>query len=129
MSQNMMRSLLTPMGPGNVHCRNQDPTLPCGMPRIITANADDVQSWCGHRLRWSEPCQRKSIVFNVTKPLCDDEWRKGQVGEGANYENENQGAQVSRRMNENVNGLFLEEPLGPSLGARIAGMVRGIFGC
>ena len=68
-------------------------------------------------------------MFNITKPLCDDEWRKGRVGgEGANHENEKQGAQASRRMEENVDGLFPEEPPEPSLGARIAGMVRGVFG-
>ena len=39
-----------------------------------------IKDWCRFRIPWTEPLQRKAIVFNITKPLCMDSWRQnGQV--------------------------------------------------
>ena len=46
-----------------------------GHPRVCTANVMNVQEWCGYRLKWSYPLQRKAIVFQITDYLIDEEWR------------------------------------------------------
>ena len=75
MSENMMKVLLSPLQPGSIRARNQDLAMPVGLARIITANAENAEEWCGFRLKWTEPLQRKSIVFPISKQLCDEAWR------------------------------------------------------
>jgi len=75
MSETIMKCLQNPKQGGNVRARNADIKLIANMPRILTGNADVksdesiVQAWCGDRPTWSEPLQRKSLVFHIVDPL------------------------------------------------------------
>ena len=100
MSENMLKGLMSPMQPCTFHCRNQDGVLPAGVPRIFTANAESAQAWCGNRLKWSEPLQRKAVVFSIKQPLCDDSWR--QQGGEAVVEDDGDATEVARLMAERV---------------------------
>ena len=93
-SENMLKVFLTPMAPGSLRSRNADMVLPVGMPRIIPANAENAEEWCGFRCKWSAPLQRKSIVFSIDKPLCDEAWRKGDIGQDKQHDDE--GDEVAR---------------------------------
>ena len=75
MSENMMKVLMAPTAPGSIRCRNADLVLPAGVPRLFTANAETAQEWVGNRMRWTEPIQRKTVVFVVKSPLVPDSWR------------------------------------------------------
>ena len=65
----MLKVLLSPRQAGTLRARNTDIKLPEGVVRIITSNAVDGQDWCGKKIPWSDPLKRKSIRFNITKPL------------------------------------------------------------
>ena len=80
--------------------------LPEGVPRIFTANAESAQAWCGNRLKWSEPLQRKTIVFSITQPLCDDSWRRPEGG--AVVEDDGDDAEVARLMAGLVGAYVVE---------------------
>ena len=65
----MLKVLLSPRQAGTLRARNKDIKLCEGVVRIITSNAVDGQDWCGKKIPWSDPLKRKSIRFNITKPL------------------------------------------------------------
>jgi len=125
MSENLMKVLLSPQVPGSVRCRNDDKMLPIGLPRIFTGNAESVEEWCGYRCRWSEPLQRKAIVFNITQPLCKESWRKPE--DGNNEHNEN-AVEVARVLSETHGNLFVDAPAPPSLAGRLTSALRSMFG-
>jgi hypothetical protein len=79
-SENMLKVLLCPSVIGTIRARNQEIKLCEGVARIITANAASPADWCGAKITYSEPLRRKSIVFQITKPLCDPRWVSGLVG-------------------------------------------------
>ena len=83
-----MKVALTPMDAGNVHARNNNVIIPKGVPRIFTANAASPEDWCAPRVRWSEPLQRKAVVYSVHSRLCPKDWRKNADDEDNDvYEN------------------------------------------
>jgi hypothetical protein len=73
-SENMLKVLLCPSVIGTIRARNNEIKLCEGVARIITANAPSPAAWCGAKIKYSEPLRRKSIVFQITKPLCDPAW-------------------------------------------------------
>ena len=123
MSENMMKVLVAPTAPGSIRCRNADLMLPAGVPRIFTGNAESAQQWSGLRLKWSEPLQRKTIVYNITKPLCDAQWRAGEADE-----NDDSAMQVASALREGPCRIFVEPPAGPSLAGRMLNVMRVLFG-
>ena len=62
-----------------------------------------MKDWCRLRVRWSEPLQRKAIVFNINKPLCKDSWR-GQAS--SSYEHDGDAAEAAGRLVEVLSGVF-----------------------
>ena len=70
--------------------------------------------------------ERKSIVFVIKKPLCNDRWRKGLVEN--DYENDDDGDAV-RIMRDSVAGRFAPPPAAPpSVAGRLASALKGLFG-
>ena len=127
MSENMMKTFLTPLAPASIRCRNSDLVLPAGMPRIITANATSAEERCGYCCKWSKPLERKSIVFVIKKPLCNDRWRRGLV-ENAE-ENDDDCDDAVKIMRDSVAGRFAPPPAAPpSVAGRWASALRGVFG-
>jgi hypothetical protein len=74
MSGNMLKVLFTIAEPGSLRCRMSDLSLPAGVARIVTANADEPAQWTGSRCPWSSPIERKAICFQVKKRLCSSDW-------------------------------------------------------
>ena len=127
MSDNMMKVLLAPTAPGSIRCRNADLSLPPGVPRIFTGNAETVQEWCGHRVKWSEPIQRKSVVFMIKSPLVPDSWRNENAL--ADDDEPNDAAAVARELREGVGRIFPDAPPeAPSLVGRMLSVVQRMFG-
>lgn len=83
MSETMLKVLLTPQMSGTIRGRCEDVRLVAGVARLISANSNSPQAWCGDASVWSEPLRRKSIHFNITEPLCSDEWRVQASSESA----------------------------------------------
>ena len=79
-SENILKVLLCPSVMGTIRARNNEIKLCEGVARIITANASSAAAWCGPKIKYSEPLRRKSIVFQITTPLCDPRWVSGLVG-------------------------------------------------
>ena len=79
-SENILKVLLCPSVMGTIRARNNEIKLCEGVARIITANASSAAAWCGAKIKFSEPLRRKSIVFQITSPLCDPRWVSGLVG-------------------------------------------------
>jgi hypothetical protein len=67
--EEILKIMMSPATAGSIRCHHRDLKLPAGVPRIYTSNASSGQEWCGQRLKWSLPLQRKSIVFRITKPV------------------------------------------------------------
>ena len=67
--EEILKIMMSPATAGSIRCHHRDLKLPAGVPRIYTSNAACGQEWCGQRLKWSLPLQRKAIVFKITKPL------------------------------------------------------------
>ena len=118
-SENSMKVLMSPATQGSIRCRNQDLVLPCGVPRIVTGNAENVDDWVGRRMRWTEPLQRKSIVYQITMPLCHESWR--QKGPAIIDEDSEQAARI---MSEQ---MPRQPPSPPGLTSRLVGMLRGFL--
>ena len=74
-SEDLTKNLLDPRTAKSIRARNQELNLHMGVPRVCTANANNIEEWCGYHLRWSYPLQRKAIVFQITDYLVDEEWR------------------------------------------------------
>jgi len=74
-SESILKSLFEIGSPATVRARNLDIKLPARVPRIFTGNAESVSLWLGSSIQWSLPLQRKSIYFQVSRPLCSDAWR------------------------------------------------------
>lgn len=74
-SETMLKVLLSPQMNGTVRGRNDDVKLVSGVARIISANSNSPEAWCGTSSKWSEPLRRKSICFTITEPLCSESWR------------------------------------------------------
>ena len=87
MSETIMKVLQNPMQSGNVRARNADIKFCANLPRIFTGNADEtdhmssIQAWCGSRLQWSQPLQRKSLVFHIVDPLVSSRFRASVTAE------------------------------------------------
>ena len=126
MSENMMKVLMAPTAPGSIRCRNADLVLPAGVPRLFTANAETAQEWVGNRLKWTEPIQRKTVVFVVKSPLVPDSWRN----QNAAAEDEPTDAMnVVKELREGAGSIFKDEPpQQPSLAGRLLGVMRRVFG-
>ena len=125
MSENMMKVLMAPTAPGSIRCRNADLVLPAGVPRLFTANAETAQEWVGNRLKWTEPIQRKTVVFVVKSPLVPDSWRD----QNADAENEPTDAMnVAKELREGAGSIFKNEPPQPSLAGRLLGVMQRMFG-
>ena len=122
MSENMMKVLLAPAASGTIRCRNVDLHLPVGVPRIFTGNAEHAEQWVMGRFKWSEPCQRKAIVFEIKQPLIPDSWRKAQEADDGDA------AEVSMALRNSVGNIFEEAPAETSLLGRLMKGVRGMFG-
>jgi hypothetical protein len=75
-SEDMLKTLFSPVSPGNLRARNSNVNLPAGVARLITTNAASPREWVGKGIRWSEPLQRKSILFQLTLPLVEANWSK-----------------------------------------------------
>ncbi len=75
MSETMLKVLLTPQMAGTLRGRKDDVKLVAGVARLISANSSSPQAWCGTASEWSEPLRRKSILYNITSPLCSEAWR------------------------------------------------------
>ena len=75
MSETMLKVLLTPQMGGTLRGRNDDVKLVPGVARLISANSASPQAWCGTASTWSEPIRRKSICYNIHRPLCSEAWR------------------------------------------------------
>ena len=73
-SENMLKILFSPSTASTPRGRNNDMEICPGVARIITANADSPQAWCGDKIEWSEPLRRKSVTFSITQPLCKEGW-------------------------------------------------------
>ena len=73
-SENGMKCRLNPRVVATCRGRNFDITIPLGIPRIFTANVVNGIAWCGARLAWSLPLQRRMIVCRVTQRLIDITW-------------------------------------------------------
>ena len=121
MGENMMKVLLAPTVPGSVRCRNEDMQLPAGVLRIFTGNAASAQEWCGHRAKWTEPLQRKSVVYVLGKPIVPKAWRTAEAHE----ENEGETAEVMMAVRESVGNLSEEAATEPSL---LGGLMNAMFG-
>ena len=122
MSENMMKVLLAPAAPGTIRCRNVDLALPAGVPRIFTGNAEHAEQWVMGRFKWSEPCQRKAIVFEIKQPLIPESWRKAQEADDGDA------AEVSIALRDSVGNIFDEAPAEKSLLGSLLKGVRGMFG-
>ena len=75
MSETMLKVLLTPQMAGTVRGRSDDVKLVPGVARLISANSNSPEAWCGNSCAWSAPLRRKSICFNISEPLVSDTWR------------------------------------------------------
>jgi len=73
-SETMLKVLMCPSTPGTIRARNQEIKLCEGVARILTANASTASEWCGRSIKWSDPLARKTMVFQVTAPLCSRVW-------------------------------------------------------
>jgi hypothetical protein len=73
-SANMCKTLFDPGSTGNLRCRNSNCTLAAGTSRIMSTNADSVESWGGTRIPFTEPLRRKLIVFRIDQPLVVPGW-------------------------------------------------------
>ena len=122
MSENMMKVLLAPATSGTIRCRNVDLHLPVGVPRIFTANAENAEQWVMGRFKWSAPCQRKSIVFEIKQPLIPDSWRKAQEADDGDD------VEVTAALRDGVGNIFDETPAEMSLLGSLLKGVRGMFG-
>ena len=122
-SENMMKVLMAPTVQGSIRGRNNDIVLPRGVPRIFTGNAENAQQWCGHRVKWTEPLQRKAIVFEITQPIVPASWRN------ADSHEDDDAKEVARTLREGVGSTYQEAPAESSLIGRLFGVVRGaVFG-
>ena len=121
MSENMMKVLVEPNVPGSTRCRNEDLQLPAGVMRTFTGNADSPVQWCGNRVPWSEPLQRKSIVYVIDKPLVSELWRQPENHE----ENGDAAEDIMNALHENVGDVFDEPPAEPSI---VEGLVHAMCG-
>ena len=95
-----MKNLLDPRTPKSIRARNRELNLPMGIPRICTANAMNVEEWCGYRLKWSFPLQRQAVVFQITDYLIAEDWRE-QHHEGQQDNDEEGDGDVMKVLNEN----------------------------
>ena len=75
MSETMLKVLLTPQMAGTIRGRNEDVRLVPGVARLISANSNSPEAWCGTASAWSEPLRRKSICYTISAPLCSEQWR------------------------------------------------------
>ena len=104
MSEDLMKNLLDPRTSKSIRAKNQELNLHMGIPRICTANAENIEEWCGYRLKWSYPLQRKAIVFQINDYLVDEEWRKQHKEGGQQEDNDNGNTEAMRVMNESYAG-------------------------
>lgn len=73
-SENIIKCLLTVTLRADLRGRQNDVSVPPGVCRIITSNSRDGQQWVGRKMRFSEPLQRKSVLFKVTSPIVTRRW-------------------------------------------------------
>ena len=78
----------------------------------------------GKRLKWTEPLQRKSVVYVIDKPLVPASWPEA----ASHEENNAAAAEVMMAVRESVGNIFDELPVEPSLVEGVVNAMRGLFG-
>ncbi len=78
--EGILKSVLDPTAGCSVRCRGRNAFFPPNTARIITANAASAVAWCGARLRWTEPLQRKCIVVVIDRPVVVPRWSSQTTG-------------------------------------------------
>ena len=78
----------------------------------------------GNRLKWTEPLQRKSVVYVIDKPLVPASWPEA----ASHEENNAAAAEVMMAVRESVGNIFDEPPVEPSLVEGVVNAMRGLFG-
>ena len=76
-------------------------------------------------MKWTEPIQRKTVVFVVKSPLVPDSWRN----QNAAAEDEPTDAMnVAKELREGAGSIFKDEPPQPSLAGHLLGVMQRMFG-
>jgi hypothetical protein len=78
-SSNIFKQLFNIGSPSTIRARQPGIKLPAGVPRIITANALSLEAWGGKKCEITAPHMRKSIVFQIARPLCKPNWAAEQA--------------------------------------------------
>ena len=73
-SEHGMKQLFNPRAMATLRARNDDITIPLGIPRLFSANVVSGHAWCGGRLDWSLPLQRRVLFFNISKRIVATTW-------------------------------------------------------
>lgn len=73
-SEHGLKQLFNPRAVATMRARNDDITIPLGIPRLFTANVVSGHAWCGGRLDWSLPLQRRVLFFNISKRIVATTW-------------------------------------------------------
>ena len=57
-----------------MRARNNEIKICESVARIITGNASSPSAWLGRTIPWSGPLKRKSIAFQIRRPLSNPTW-------------------------------------------------------
>lgn len=91
LSEHGTKNLLCPRMCATLRGRFGDIVIPAGIPRLFTGNVTSGSEWCGDRLPWSPPLQRRVIAWSISEALVDRSWVPA-VGE--NSDADSVGAQL-----------------------------------
>ena len=123
MSSNMLKSLLNPMATATVRCRMRDLVIPGGVPRLMSANADNMEEWVGRKGKFTEPIQRRLVRFNVEHRLVRPTWA-GDTNEA------DEDVSVADCLAEHAQAHLLPSAVSPSSSLRdtLMRVIRAAFG-
>jgi hypothetical protein len=125
LSEQGLKTLMDPRMPASLRARNNNVELPPGVPRLFTSNCETPAEWCGKRIPWSPPLQRKTVCFNITRPLCTPGWATEtdipSDDESAVFEG------MSALFPPTVQNTTVAVPEPPALVSRMGTMLRGLF--
>ncbi len=76
-----MKAILNPRVVASCRARNNDIVIPMNVPRLFTANTESGEDWCGYRMKFSLPLQRRVIVANITASLVTPNWHNNTSSE------------------------------------------------
>ena len=74
LSEHGLKHLFNPRAIATLRARHGDITIQVSVPRLFTGNVSSGQEWCGDRLPWSLPLQRRVVFFQISEHIVSPSW-------------------------------------------------------